>query len=180
MPLGKLYGLAVLSVGLTSGWYHMSNNYLTQIFDFIGMYFMVYLLVVLNLLRLKWIESKTVVPLFLGLVVGSTALIPVADKIGVPYQFIVAGVVVVIAVTELLNQRRDRKNAQEWKVWPFWASLASFCIAVSFSIADVKRILCDPQNHFIQGHALWHIGGAIGLTFSFLYYRQFLQKNVVS
>lgn len=177
MPLGYLYGLAVLSVGLTSGWYHMSNNYLTQVFDFIGMYFMVYLLVVLNLLRLKWIGSKTVVPLFLGLVIVSTALIPIADRIGVPYQFIVALSVLVISVTEIIHQRRERKNAKEWKVWPFWASLASFLVAVSFSIADVKRILCDPQNHFIQGHALWHVGGAIGLVFSFLYYRQFLQKN---
>jgi len=180
LRFGQLYALVVFLVGATSFAYHATNNFMTQIVDFLGMYFMVYFLLVINFMRLGWIAPRGVAPTFAGLTVFSLVLIPILDRIAVPFQIIVALAIVAITYTEAVNQIRGKKSGATWVVWPFWAGLGCFAVGVQFSIVDVKRIWCDPQNHWLQGHATWHWIGAIGLAFSFVYYRQFLPKKVSS
>jgi len=33
--------------------------------------------------------------------------------------------------------------------------------------------MCDPENHWVQGHALWHVFSAIGVTMIYLHHTQF-------
>lgn len=172
--LGQVFGFFVICVGFTSMLYHASNNYFTQIFDFIGMYMYVYLLLVLNLFKLDWLPRKKVVPLFLTLVVISTLMIPVTRFFSIPYQLIVFLSAVAITVTEALHQIRSAKRREKWSYRYFWIALGTFVLALSCSISDVKRFYCDPTNHWLQGHALWHWIGAFAMGFSFMYYRQFL------
>jgi len=174
MPLGKLFGVFIVVMGLTSFAYHATNNYFTQIFDFIGMYVYVYLILALNCLKIGWISQKKVVPFFLALVCLSTTMIPISRYLHIPYQLIVLASAVGITVTEAVHQIRSVKLLEKWDYKYFWASLSLFAIALAFSLSDVNRVFCDPKNHFIQGHALWHVIGGFGAYFSYLYYRQFL------
>jgi hypothetical protein len=55
----------------------------------------------------------------------------------------------------------------------FWISALFMSAAASCSLADVKRFHCDPSNHWLQGHAMWHVLGSIALLFSYFHHRQF-------
>jgi len=40
-------------------------------------------------------------------------------------------------------------------------------VAICFSGADVSRLYCDPHNHWVQGHAIWHVFSGVGMTIAF-------------
>jgi hypothetical protein len=45
----------------------------------------------------------------------------------------------------------------------YWLALALLGAASALSLADVTRAWCDPANHWLQGHALWHVLSAASL-----------------
>ena len=47
-------------------------------------------------------------------------------------------------------------------------AMASVC-----SLLDVSGTICDPANHFLQGHAIWHALSALAILHAFEYYAQF-------
>ncbi len=51
-PLLRYFPWAMLIMGAGSFYYHMSNTYITQVADYIGMYVLVYWFVLINLRRL--------------------------------------------------------------------------------------------------------------------------------
>jgi hypothetical protein len=44
---------------------------------------------------------------------------------------------------------------------PYLATILVFLVAFAAWIVDEKRILCQPQNHFLSGHAVWHVLNSI-------------------
>jgi hypothetical protein len=89
--------------------------------------------------------------------------------LGVPFQILVLLAAVVIMATEFAAQKQARgKITYKW----FAATLGLLLIALSFSVADGKRLWCDASAHgwFSQGHALWHWIAAVAMfTFSLHY-----------
>jgi len=51
-----------------------------------------------------------------------------------------------------------------------WAALVPAMVAWGL---DTSGKLCHPDNHWISGHALWHLLAALGFVFAYLYYAQF-------
>ncbi len=166
-----IYGVAMFICGAFSFWYHASNNYLTQVFDFVGMFIWAGFLVVSNLQRLGTVAQRQFIPVYVALILGCTALVPAMKAVHIPYQLIVLGLGIVIAVTEVFATKRNTGLAISHR-W-FGLGLATIVLAEVFSILDMKRVLCMPQNHIIQGHAIWHVIGAVGIYFVYLFYRQF-------
>lgn len=52
------------------------------------------------------------------------------------------------------------------------AGLVLMALAQAASLADLSRALCDPDNHFVQGHAVWHLVSALALYCLVQHYRQ--------
>ena len=50
-------------------------------------------------------------------------------------------------------------------------ALGFFSVAFTFWLLDVKKILCWPDNHFLTGHAIWHLLAAAAIWVYFLAYR---------
>jgi hypothetical protein len=59
----------------------------------------------------------------------------------------------------------------------FFTSIALAIVAITFSILDHKRIFCDPDNHWVQGHAIWHIIASIMFIGLFKHYEQVFDKR---
>ena len=71
---------------------------------------------------------------------------------------------------------RNRRNG---KVINYtWFGIVWLLFILSYGVwkLDEARWVCDPENHWINGHAIWHVFNAIGLYCLFLYYRQFRLK----
>jgi hypothetical protein len=79
---------------------------------------------------------------------------------------------VLIAATLLTEYLASRAYAVPTHRW-FWTTLAIISVAFACSAADASRLWCDPTNHWLQGHALWHGLGAAALVASYFHYRQF-------
>lgn len=66
-----------------------------------------------------------------------------------------------IALSTLIEKRNAKR---------FWKALVTFGMAFTFWIMDVKRFWCDPDSHFISGHALWHLFAATAIWIFFKSY----------
>jgi hypothetical protein len=166
----KFYGPASIIVGVGSFVYHASNNFIFQIFDFFGMYVFCYLLIFINLERLGKKVIKKSFKLYWGVVLLTTFITVVADFTKIPIQGLVFVLILAIITTELLAKK---KSTTTYKMLNFYLSVIFMLIAAIFSVLDHQRLLCDPTDHFVQGHAIWHMFGSFALLFSFFHHRQF-------
>ena len=162
----RIFGAAQIVVGASSFVYHMSYTGVLQVLDFFGMYVFTNLLIALNLVRLGGLSRERFWPAYATSVVALTVLTVALRFTPFPIQGIVFVAILGIVATEL----RDRTPGVDRRF--FWASLATLTVAAGFSAADVTGVFCDPQNHFVQGHAIWHVLGAIALVFAALHYRR--------
>lgn len=178
-PLGKfnfIFGLIVTFMGTASFVFHATNNYLTQIFDFIGMYFYIYFLFCLSLYHFKKISVRTAINLFWGCVTLSTALIPASRYIHFPYQAIVGFAAVTVALLQIRGWVSDKNYPKKELIF----CLGFFILGAVFSYLDISRTVCHPENHFIQGHALWHLCCGFGCWFSYLVFSKQYQSSSTS
>ena len=65
--------------------------------------------------------------------------------------------------------RRDRVD-RSVAYAPFLLALLLMAAAALASLADLTRLWGDPQNHWMQGHALWHVLTAAALYALFRFY----------
>lgn len=161
------FGWTLTLVGAMSFVYHATNNFGTQVLDFVGMYVFAFLLVALNLFRAGWLSRSRVAPLQAGLAVLFTLLVPVMKAVHFPYQAVVLVAVFVIIGTEVVIARRPGPRAS---YRDFGLGLVFLAAGAAFSASDVTGAFCSPTNHWVQGHAIWHALGAVALFFTARHY----------
>jgi len=166
-------GPFMLLMGMLSAAYHASNNYLSQLLDFAGMYLLVFWFLVINLRRNGWIPARAQQPVHAGLVVLGLVLVHLMYLLHWPFQWLIALASAGIVVTEFSARRHP---AERVPLGVFGASLLTMGIAQAASLADLSRALCDPDNHFVQGHAVWHLVSALALYLSCQHYRKLLPE----
>lgn len=161
---------AMLIMGVGSFYFHMSNFHISQAIDFIGMFFFVHWLFFINLMRANIFNLKNSIKFYIGFMLLNTIVIQVAYSLHFNYQFLIIIAVVLILSTEYLARK---KGSQPKSSVCLIAGAICMAIAETFSLLDLSRVMCNPSNHIIQGHAIWHVIGGIGLFIVFLYYLQF-------
>ena len=158
---GLFFAFAVFVMGALSFLYHASNNFLTQALDFTGMFLMVFFVIAGNLARMRWLSRRAAFILYLFACVGGTAALWPIHATGLKIQWLVAVAAVVLAASEY-GARVAEGETRSLKL--FWTCAAVMVASELCSLADGGRFLCDPSSHLVQGHALWHCGGGVGMT----------------
>lgn len=166
-----LFGSVIIFVGAMSLFYHATNNYLTQIVDFVGMFIYVFLMVCIGFFKLKILNTKQAAITYVSLIALGVLSIPVFRNLGIPYQVIVLMSGLTIAGTQTVIYRLNKK---EYPLTLFLLTIMIFVIAAVFSSLDVTRKWCDPTNHYLQGHALWHLISAVAIYFSYRLFKRIL------
>jgi hypothetical protein len=162
-----LFGPASVAVGVFSFAYHASYTWFLQFFDFVGMFLFCFTVLTRNALRLGWVGAGRQTACFVGGVLASSALVPVLFEAGTPIQGIVLLLVLAMIAQELVLRRRDGVRPAH-RFW--WTALGLIAVAAALSALDVTRTWCDPANHWLQGHALWHLLSAASLYALFRFY----------
>jgi Ceramidase len=163
----RLFGPAGVAVGVFSFAYHASYTWALQFLDFVGMFLFCFTVLARNASRLGWIEPRRE-PLFFALgVTGASALVPVLFELGVAIQLTVA-VCIAVALGQEAWLRRRAPGPSLPRV--YWLGLGLLGLAALCSLLDVTRTVCDPQNHWLQGHAAWHVLSALALVAFFQFY----------
>jgi hypothetical protein len=161
---GALYAAALILIGLGSAFYHASLTFAGQFMDVFGMYLLGTFILLYNLSRLRPIApsafSAIYVILNLVLAIGLYA-VPGLRR----YAF---AVLLIAAVwLELRVRRRSRATSDSRFLW-----IALIAIGAGFVIwiLDITRTVCAPTG-IVQGHAVWHVAGALAAWCVFRYYR---------
>jgi hypothetical protein len=160
---------AIAFMGAFSFIYHASYNFFTQWFDFLGMFMMTGLFISLNFNRLNILKKKNILRFYIGSTLLFGLLTVIFYVTYIPLQSLVAVQALFLVGSEIGN--RKKISFEEYK--PFLISVGLILIAVTFSVLDVTRTMCDPHNHYFQGHAIWHCFSALSLGFAFKFYSQF-------
>jgi hypothetical protein len=145
---GLFLGALVL-VGLGSAFYHASLTFIGQVFDVSGMY-LVATFMLLHRLGPRW--SLPPLASVVGFVLVNGVLM--AAQVTTPsLRRIVFGVLLVAALA--LEWRSTRAGRR-------WLATGAGLMALAFAIwfIDRRRLVCDPGS-LLQGHAAWHLLGAL-------------------
>ena len=155
----------IFIMGLCSFIYHASNIYLTQVLDFVGMFLFSSLVIAVNLYRIgraiDFVRSPRRFSVVLTVLLS--CLVHMMYKAHIKFQTIVVVLVVFIVITEL---RAPIVGSRKY----FYASLALLLLATGFSALDMSRLWCDPFDHVLQGHAMWHVISALAMCCTWLHY----------
>jgi len=149
-------GLSAVIIGVGSAFYHASMTFVGQFFDVFGMYLLTSLMWVYALGRLKGWRIGTAAAVFGGLNMALTVL-----QLAIPdtRRYAFAVVLILALVTEAVVWKK-RRPARDYR-W-FWAGLLTFAAAYVIWILDNSGAWCAPTS-WVQGHAVWHVLGAIAV-----------------
>ena len=156
-------GCASVIIGIGSAFYHASLTFIGQFFDVFGMFLLAAFMLVYAIERIWNLRFATTLSLYLALNLFLSWL-----QIAIPdtRRYVFAIVLVVALLFE---------SYLRWKVKPQieirWLRLGIRLLSVAYFIwiLDNTRIVCFEHSP-IQGHAVWHILGAMSVLFLHRYY----------
>ena len=178
-PTLRMFAVASLIVGITSGLYHASYTWFFQLFDFVGMFCFCMISVTLNARRLDQLSFRQQNKFYAIGVVLCTLVFLVIPFIGLPVQSIVAILIIVTIGQEfyLHNYIYKKHTHMRPKMKSFYQAFLLLFIAFGCSIADLTRVWCDPTNHWMNGHSMWHVLTSIVLYLLFKFHSQFAYES---
>jgi len=158
-----IIGISSLIIGVGSAFYHASLTFIGQFFDVFGMFLLAVFLHVYVFERIWNLRFTTTLSLYLLFNV-TLSWIQIAIPETRRYAF---AIVLIIA---LLFERYYRMKSHP-QIEVKWLRYGIIILAVAYIIwiADNTRMICF-EHSLIQGHAIWHILGAISVLFLHRYY----------
>lgn len=158
-----ILGVAAVLIGVGSAFYHASLTFVGQFFDVLGMYLLVVFIFAYACERLfRFKRSTTLTIYFILNFILALLLVYAPETRRYLFAFVLLGGLIIE-----IFARRKRQIAIETRCWNY--GFALFALAFLIWAIDNKRIICDPQS-IIQGHAVWHLLGAIATLLLYLYY----------
>jgi len=67
---------------------------------------------------------------------------------------------------------RQRTTQDSWIYTPLLKCAGLFAVGLICFFLDAEKIVCDPNNHYFQMHAVWHLLTAWSLVFLAKFYHQ--------
>lgn len=162
--LSLSFSLISFLIGLFSATYHASFTFFMQFFDLSSMFLLAAFLLSINLYRLELFSYF--------MIYGSTFLLTLLSSL-ILIQFKSYGILIFfvlllsVALSEIcikFQQVVTYKN--------YFISLGLFLFGFLIWCLDYFRIWCNPNQHFIQGHGIWHILCAVSIYFLYLFYTE--------
>jgi hypothetical protein len=161
--------------GIGSFFYHASETWIGAIADYLGMYLGSTYMLTMNLHRyFMWPRRVLTFIYWMVLAVLLMTMIYFPAISRVVYGTTAASSCLVLESLIYLRNKRNHRVIQYRWLGGVWLL---FTLAYLVWILDESRVACDPQNHYFNGHALWHVLNAMSLYFLFRYYRQFAWMN---
>lgn len=173
IPLSHLHLLGFFSIliGLMSGFYHATGSFVGEVFDYSSMYLLSIYFLSMNFRRLYNLNDRILWIMALFLLCLSIGSLVTWEVIG---SFLFGLQVIFALIIEIyLSQTKNVRVSYR----PLLGACGLFVLAFLFWNLDRHRILCDPNNHILNGHSLWHIITALAIYFIYKFYSQFEFKH---
>ena len=171
-PLLGWIGVIAILQGFGSALFHASSTHVGEVVDEAVMYLFASYALVMNLGRLAHFKGRTVsgstqLGAFAGVALLSSAFTAVA---GGDWGIVLFAALVITAGSAEDHLRRNVPNPPSYR--PLWWLLGAFAVAWAAWWIDVLQIGCNPDNHWFQGHGVWHVVNSTCFYFLYAFYRQ--------
>ena len=158
-----IMSVASIIVGVGSAFYHASLTFIGQFFDVFGMFLLAAFTLVYAWERIWDLRLTTTLSLYLALNLFLSWL-----QIVIPDTRRYAFAIVLIVALFFESYFRMKHKPQIEVRWLRYG-IGLLTAAYSIWIIDNTRTVCF-ENSLLQGHAVWHILGAISVLFLHRYY----------
>lgn len=153
-----------------SAFFHASETFLGRLFDYGGMYLGASYMLAANMRRWLAMGRPTIRVIFWASTAAPLLFMFVSDSYAASIYFF-EGLFCCGLIEALLYVRQRRTRSVRYKgLLGYWLV---FLIAYAFWWLDKTKTLCNPDNHWISGHGVWHLLDALALYLVYLFYRQF-------
>ena len=156
----SMLGVAAIIVGIGSVLLHATLTLWGQFFDVLGMYLVSGFFLVSALAKWRGIPDRRAM-IYYGILCAM--LVAILYALPEVRRWLFA----VILLLELVFARPLRPQV---RTGYYVAGLVANIVAFTIWNLDQRGQLCAPES-LLQGHAIWHLLGAVALWFAFLYYR---------
>lgn len=158
-----IFWWSLMVIGLGSAFYHASLTFVGQFFDVFGMHLLGGFMLIYAIGRLRnWRRSKLLWVYWVLVAAFAAILILLPDT----RRYLFALVIVAALAVEFAHFRRTASPPDlRWLIW----GVAIMALAFGIWILDNTHLVCEPNN-WLQGHAIWHIFGAVSTICLFRYY----------
>lgn len=159
-----ILGGAAIIVGIGSVLLHATLTLWGQFFDVLGMYLISGFFLVSALAKWRNIPDRRAMIYYVLLCVVLVAILYALPEVR---RWLFAVVLLIAIIVELVFARPLRPQV---RTGYYVAGLIANIVAFTIWNLDQNGQLCAPGS-VLQGHAIWHLLGAVALWFAFLYYR---------
>lgn len=160
----RTLGLTAIAVGLGSVLMHATLTLWGQFVDVAGMYLVGSFLLVRALARWRSIPDGRAVAIYAALCAMLIAVLILMPEVR---RWLFAVLLILAILVELVFARPLRPGA---RVGYYLGGILVNATGFAVWILDQRGLACSPHS-LLQGHAAWHLLGAISLWLSFGYYR---------
>lgn len=169
-----MFGIAAIAVGLTSGFYHASASRLAEKFDLASMCLLMGAILSFNMNRLGWLQRQGLS--WIAFAIGIVAMLSMISIDSITTEIFDALVLLTLLLElGIYLQFKRKKIPVSVQYRFFWLAFLNHSIAFSIWLLDYHGIACEPDS-LLQGHALWHILGALTFVLLAQFYRQFYSE----
>ncbi len=168
-----LYAFALLAVGIGSALFHATLSLREQFADVMGMYLVATFALISGLDRLRKLTAAQ----FIGAYVAMNVVLAIVLYMAPVVRRLVFGLLVVAVLAIEVVSRRVNGHRPPTKHLVCAAAILS--VAFLIWILDYTRLICRPES-LIQGHAIWHILGAVSAWYLYQYHRAGGEKQPVA
>tara|TARA_R110000824_G_scaffold63304_4_gene166633 strand:+ start:777 stop:1559 length:783 start_codon:yes stop_codon:yes gene_type:complete len=159
-----ILGVAAIIVGVGSVLLHATLTLWGQFFDVLGMYLVSGFFLVSALVKWRRIPDRRAMIYYALLCAALVAILYALPEVR---RWLFALILVIAIILELVFARPLRLRV---RTGYYVSGLVANIVAFTIWNLDQRGQLCSPDS-LLQGHAIWHLLGAIALWFVFLYYR---------
>ncbi|MGB5723337.1 MAG: ceramidase domain-containing protein [Parasphingorhabdus sp.] len=160
----SILGVATIITGFGSVLLHATLTLWGQFFDVLGMYLVSGFFLIYAIAKWRGIADRRAMVYYALLCVALVAILYALPEVR---RWLFAVILLAAIILELIFARPLRPQV---RIGYYVAGLIANIVAFTIWNLDQRGQLCSPASLW-QGHAVWHLLGAVALWFAFLYYR---------
>lgn len=162
----RLYAVLAGQVltGIGSFAFHGTATFWGEVLDQVGMFMLSCMIISFVFARERKLTSGATAALYAGLTAASTGLLLLIRPIGIP--LFALQLLIGLGWELRLWYKSERRSDFKYLL----QGLGIFGVSLVIWVTDISGAVCDPDNHFITGHAIWHVLNALCIERLYRYY----------